>query len=83
MLKELLTSPFLLRRLIRSNESIAGSLTRIANSLEHSIGNTNGTLESLEGDDTDLSYASNLSTYIRAERDKERLPFPLSDEEGS
>lgn len=81
MIRKLLSSPFLLRRLIRSQESQAKSLDVIARILLAQYGlASEGTLEVQPNDDDDLTYSDDRSTWERIEREARRLPRPHDED---
>ena len=77
MLKSLtlLTTPFLLRRLVRAHEHIAQELTLIRQGFyyAHAIPGPVETPSAAPGDDADISYSSDADTWEREERDRRRV----------
>lgn len=68
-----LTTPFLLRRLVRSNERIADALERICNHIgADKLGPVTELYPGIEDDG--LSYSTDKSSWEQAEYDSRRLP---------
>ena len=68
----ILTTPFLLKRLVRSNEDIARELKYLNSILSYKLGITGEVTEEAPEDDADISYAGGHEAVEVTQRDRQR-----------